>query len=95
MIQKAPRHAPAEGAPAETPSGAKLLRQEGDVQMWQERADGFRRKTGRLVQYIVRRPGTAPRLFDKPQDAWNYFREITGIAETNPVVGSSPPGRRR
>jgi hypothetical protein len=69
--------------------GRKILRQEGDVQMWQEYVEGPHKDTGQLLRYFVGRP----KLFNTPHHAWDHFRKLTGVAETRPDPG--PAAKRR
>jgi len=77
----------------ETVPGRKILKQEGDVQMWQEDVVSRRRDHGRSIHYFVGTPRSAPKSFDRPHDAWEYFRQLTGVPERKPNQG--PPASRR
>jgi hypothetical protein len=73
--------------------GRKVLRQEGDVQMWQEYIDGPHKDTGQLLRYFVGKSTGPARSFNTPHHAWDHFRKLTGIAETRPEASSA--ARRR
>ena len=53
----------------------KILKQEGDILMWQEDNVGARRDRARLVHYFVGTPTGRSKSFDRPHDAWEYFRQ--------------------
>jgi hypothetical protein len=73
--------------------GRKLLKQEGDVQMWQEYIDGPHRDTGQLLRYFVGRPTSPPKSFDAPHHAWDYFRKLTGAPASRPDAAPAPKRR--
>jgi hypothetical protein len=52
---------------------------------------------GRLsvIRYFVGASEGPIRSFDRAHEAWNYFRELTGVEETNPEVSSRPDRRNR
>jgi hypothetical protein len=64
-------------------SGRKLLREHGNVQMWQEYVEGPHRDTGVLLRYFVGRPTEAPKLFAAPAQAFDHFQKLSG-APTSP-----------
>jgi len=74
--------------------GRKILKQEGDVQMWQEDVVNPRRDHGRLIHYFVGTSRSAPKAFDKPHDAWEYFRQLTGVPEPKSNQGQLTRRRR-
>jgi hypothetical protein len=69
--------------------GRKILRQRGNVQMWQENIDGPHRDTGPLLRYFVGSPDGRAKSFDAPGDAWEHFRRLTG------TLASIPPAPKR
>jgi hypothetical protein len=62
----------------EQQSGRKVLREQGEVRMWQEFMPGPHRDTGQLLRYFVGRSGGAPKQFSTPHDAFNHFQKLTG-----------------
>ena len=74
-------------------SGRKILREQGDVQMWQEYIEGPHRDTGPLLRYFVGRLGEPPKSFIAPHDAFDYFQKLTGVPSSRPP--SPPPKLRR
>lgn len=73
--------------------GRKLLRQEGDVQMWQEYVDGPHKDTGQLLRYFVGRTAGPPKSFSAPHHAWDHFQKLTGGTASRPA--SSLAAKRR
>jgi hypothetical protein len=65
------------------PGGRKLLREHGNVQMWQEYMDWPNSRTGQLFRYSVGRPDERPKVFAVPFDAFDYFQRVSG-APTSP-----------
>lgn len=74
-------------------SGRKVLRQEGDVQMWQEYIAGPHRDTGQLLRYFVGRTAGPAKSFSAPHHAWDHFRKITGAAASRPELPPAPKPR--
>lgn len=64
-------------------SGRKLLREQGNVRMWQELVAGPHPDTGQLLRYFVGRPTEPPRLFNAPGQAFDHFQKLSG-APTSP-----------
>jgi hypothetical protein len=64
-------------------SGRKLLREHGNVQMWQEYSAGPHPSTGQLLRYFVARSDDRPKVFNVPRDAFDYFQRLSG-APTSP-----------
>jgi hypothetical protein len=62
--------------------GRKVLRQEGDVLMWQEYIEGPHKDTGQLLRYFVGRATGPAQSFNAPHHAWDHFRKLTGAAES-------------
>ncbi len=77
-----------------TVAGRKVLRQEGDVQMWQEYIDGPHRDTGPLLRYFVGRTGSPPKTFNAPHHAWDYFQQLTGAPASRPELPKRRPEGR-
>ncbi|MGH6927457.1 MAG: hypothetical protein ACREEV_03990 [Dongiaceae bacterium] len=67
----------------EAVSGRKLLREHGNVQMWQECSAGPHPGTGQLLRYFVGRSDDRPKVFAVPHDAFDYFQRLSG-APTSP-----------
>jgi hypothetical protein len=65
------------------PGGRKLLRQHGNIQMWQEYTAWPHRGSGQLFRYFVGRPDERPKVFAVPFDAFDYFQRVSG-APTSP-----------
>jgi len=78
---------------AEVP-GRKILRQQGNVQMWQENIDGPHRDTGPLLRYFVGSPDGKATSFDTPGGAWEHFRRLTGAPATRPPAPKRPHTER-
>jgi hypothetical protein len=76
----------------EAVSGRKLLREHGNVQMWQEYIAGPHRDTGQLLRYFVARSGEPPKSFAAPHDAFAHFQKLTN-APTSPR--RPPPSPKR
>ena len=57
-------------------SGRKVLKQDGDIQMWQESLDN--RRHGPLFRYVVGSPNGTPQSFDTPREAWERFQSLVG-----------------
>ena len=72
--------------------GRKVLRQEGDVLMWQEYIEGPHKDTGQLLRYFVGRTAGPSKSFSAPHHAWDHFRKLTGAPETRPNL---PPAAKR
>jgi hypothetical protein len=73
--------------------GRKILRQEGDVLMWQEYIDGPHRDTGQLLRYFVGRAQGPSKSFTAPHHAFDHFRQITGTAEGRAKAPAAPKRR--
>ena len=71
----------------------KILKQEGDIQMWQEYVDGPHRDTGQLLRYFVGRAQGPSKLFTAPHHAWEYFQQITGVRPARPAARPAPKRR--
>ena len=72
----------------EAASGRRLLREHGNVRMWQEYIAGPHRDTGQLLRYFVARSGEPPTSFATPRHAFDYFQRMSG-APMSPRL--SPP----
>lgn len=77
----------------EVVSGRKILREDGNVQMWQEYVDGPHRDTGQLLRYFVRRSGEPPKSFTAPHLAFEHFRKLTGAPASKVNHSPSPKAR--
>ena len=66
------------------PGARKILRRSGSVEMWQSEAMRLPSQRGRLVRYFVGVIGGDVRSFDRPHQAWEYFRRITGAPAAPP-----------
>lgn len=73
--------------------GRKILRQEGDVLMWQEYIDGPHRDTGQLLRYFVGRSQGPSKSFNTPHHAFDHFRKVTGAPEGRPEMPAAPKRR--
>jgi hypothetical protein len=60
------------------PGARKILRKSGSVEMWQSEATRLPSQSGRVVRYFVGTASGDVRSFDRPHQAWEYFRRITG-----------------
>ena len=65
------------------PGGRKLLREHGNVQMWQEFMAWPKSRDGQTFRYFVGRPDERPKVFAIPYDAFDYFQRLSG-APTSP-----------
>ena len=72
-------------ADAET-RGRKMLKQRGNVQLWQETVAAPRGR--RLLRYLVGSVDGAAKAFDKPHHAWEHFQQLT--AEKRPAAAPAP-----
>ena len=79
----------------ETVTGRKLLREHGNIQMWQESVAGPHRDTGQLLRYFVGRSNERPKVFTAPGDAYDYFQNLSGAPKSprrpEPSGKQSPP----
>ncbi|HEV8717811.1 MAG TPA: hypothetical protein VGX03_33930 [Candidatus Binatia bacterium] len=57
-------------------SGRKVLKDEGDIQMWQESLED--RRHGHLFRYFVGSPEGIAQSFDTPHEAWERFQSLVG-----------------
>jgi hypothetical protein len=55
-------------------SGRKMLKEEGDIQMWQESLED--RRHGPLFRYLVGSPEGIAESFDTPRAAWERFQGL-------------------
>lgn len=68
--------------------GRKVLRQEGDVMMWQEYINGPHRDTGQLLRYFVGRQSGPAKSFNAPHLAWEHFQQVTGVRPARPAAAT-------
>ncbi len=55
----------------------RLLRKFGNIEMWWVEYGSIPREQWPTVRYVVS-AGDSERTFDRPHEAWTYFRELTG-----------------
>jgi hypothetical protein len=73
------------------PGGRKILRRNGDIEMWQTEATRLPSQRGRVVRYFVGTAGGDVRSFDRPHQAWEYFQQITGVPAEPPDLPPDIP----
>jgi hypothetical protein len=73
------------------PGARKILRRNGGVEMWQSEAMRLPSQRGRVVRYFVGVVGGDVRSFDRPHQAWEYFRRITGAPTAPPDLPPDIP----
>jgi hypothetical protein len=69
-------------------TGRKILRTDGNVQMWQELVAGPHRS--QVLRYFVGRSGERGTEFTAPNLAFDHFRKMTGVSASAPI----PPKRK-
>jgi hypothetical protein len=74
---------------APLPSGRRVLRRNGGIEMWQEIMHVSGRKE--MMRYFVGDPNARVESFDRAHNAWDHFRELTGTANTPPDMPASLP----
>jgi hypothetical protein len=55
----------------------RLLRKFGNIEMWWVEYGSIPREQWPTVRHVVS-AGDSERTFDRPHEAWTYFRELTG-----------------
>jgi hypothetical protein len=72
-------------------TGRKILREDGNVQMWQELVAGPHRS--QVLRYYLGRSGERGAEFTAPHLAFHHFQKLTGVA-ASPPARSIPPKRK-
>jgi hypothetical protein len=75
----------------EPTAGRKLLREQGDVRMWQEYIAGPHHGTGQLLRYFVGRSNEPAQVFTTPHLAFEHFQKLSGAPTRKP----GPPSPKR
>jgi hypothetical protein len=74
-------------------SGRKILREHGDVLMWQEYVDGPHRGAAPLLRYFVGQLQESPKVFTTPHDAFDHFQKLSGAPSSRPLPSPKPRHR--
>ncbi len=101
FLRASPRHEQRMHRPVQitertaAPGARKILRKNGSVEMWQSEAAPLPSQRGCVVRYFVSVAGGEIRSFDRPYQAWEYFRRITGVPAAPPDLPPDIPESMR